>query len=426
MSKLFRLSTSSFLCLLISCPLVLAQSESQTFDSAASSEAAGWTFNDEGQSTERFDENEVQDNRCSEDAPCETNLGWKSSNFAGGVDAGEGGGLVHRSGGLPVGFYADTTIGELNLDMPITASGKVSLVNMNANGHYHFGFFDGQRVLADPFDAGAELGFFFGEPGGDVRPNFRWGHKIQTDSGSNDGNHNGFVEGAEPDVPLDFTISYDPTGDGLLSLAIGDDDPVEVDVPPELREESTTLTAFGIWTATSPGNAGPNYMEIFLDDVTYTSLAVETLPGDFNSSGELDAGDIDLLNAQIAGAGDSSFDLNGDGAVDGTDRNVWVKELKKTWFGDSNLDGEFNSGDFVQVFGAGKYEDGILGNATWAEGDWDGNGDFDSGDLVAAFTDGGFESGPLPAATVPEPSSVCMLLIGTCVLGFRRSVRTND
>ena len=54
-----------------------AQEETQTFDSEASAEAAGWIFNDEGQSDDRYDEDEIQENRCSEDEPCRTDLGWK-------------------------------------------------------------------------------------------------------------------------------------------------------------------------------------------------------------------------------------------------------------------------------------------------------------------------------------------------------------
>ena len=42
------------------------------------------------------------------------------------------------------------------------------------------------------------------------------------------------------------------------------------------------------------------------------------------------------------------------------------------------------------VFQAGEYEDNLVGNSTWAEGDWNGDGEFDSADLVLAFQDNGF------------------------------------
>jgi hypothetical protein len=56
--------------------------------------------------------------------------------------------------------------------------------------------------------------------------------------------------------------------------------------------------------------------------------------------------------------------------------------------GDSNLDGKFDSTDLVHVFQAGKYEDAVSGNATWAEGDWDGDREFTTSDLVFAFQAG--------------------------------------
>ena len=76
--------------------------------------------------------------------------------------------------------------------------------------------------------------------------------------------------------------------------------------------------------------------------------------------------------------------MNNDNLVNGDDRQVWVEDLRTTYFGDSNLDGEFNSSDFVVVFNAGQYEDGVDGNSTWASGDWNGDG---REDLVISHLD---------------------------------------
>jgi hypothetical protein len=103
-----------------------------------------------------------------------------------------------------------------------------------------------------------------------------------------------------------------------------------------------------------------------------------------------------------------------------------VKELKNTWLGDADLSGEFNSGDLVQVFQGGEYEDGVADNSTWAEGDWDGNSDFDSGDFVVAFQDGGFELGPRQIASVPEPSTFALVILGYCGMMLRRRSLVND
>lgn len=141
--------------------------------------------------------------------------------------------------------------------------------------------------------------------------------------------------------------------------------------------------------------------------------------GDFNNSGARDVEDIDLLTAGI-NAGDTSFDLDGDGDVDGEDRVYFVETLSNTFFGDSNFDGEFNSADFVTVFVPAKYETGQA--ATFQEGDWNGDGVFDSADFVTAFVGAGYEGGPREGGlmVVPEPSGAALLLVGLLGLLARR------
>jgi hypothetical protein len=116
-----------------------------------------------------------------------------------------------------------------------------------------------------------------------------------------------------------------------------------------------------------------------------------------------------------AGTNNSFFDLNSDSLVDDVDRRIWVEELKETYFGDSNLDGQFSSLDLVTVFQAAQYEDQIDGNSTWSTGDWNGDVEFTSRDLVLAFTTGGYEQGPRALTqSVPDPGAcgfgVLMLL----------------
>ena len=149
------------------------------------------------------------------------------------------------------------------------------------------------------------------------------------------------------------------------------------------------------------------------------------LPGDYNMDGTLDAVDADLQSAEmkkdVADQDLAKFDHNDDDVVNDLDRSIWVKELRKTWIGDSNLDNEFNSGDLVAVFTAGKYETGEM--AGWAEGDWSGDMVFGSGDLVLAFADGGYENGPPPMNAVPEPSSIVLMVLGSLGVIFARRRR---
>ena len=135
--------------------------------------------------------------------------------------------------------------------------------------------------------------------------------------------------------------------------------------------------------------------------------------GDFNLDGLLDVEDINLLSIEVRNnTHKNSFDLNADSLVNDDDRQIWVDELKSTYFGDANLDGEFNSRDLVLIFQAGEFEDDVIGNSTWATGDWDGNSDFNSGDFVVAFQAGGYEVGQRAAAfSVPEPGMVTTVFL---------------
>jgi hypothetical protein len=142
--------------------------------------------------------------------------------------------------------------------------------------------------------------------------------------------------------------------------------------------------------------------------------------GDFHFDGQRDVTDIDWLSESIRqGVTEPLFDVSGDGQVNQDDRRVWVEQLRRTYFGDANLDGQFNSTDLVLVLAAGEYEDGRAGNSTWATGDWDGDGDFTTRDLVLALAHGGYEAGPRPVTSVPEPAGCSGLALALALLPLR-------
>lgn len=125
----------------------------------------------------------------------------------------------------------------------------------------------------------------------------------------------------------------------------------------------------------------------------------QSLPGDFDADGNLDAADVDLLCAAIqSGNSDAIFDLNADGQVSRSDMDVMINDLLQTSYGDANLDGVFDSRDLVTIFQAGKYEEGVPGNARWVEGDWNCDGQFTTADLVLAFENGGYVAGATAGA----------------------------
>ena len=159
-----------------------------------------------------------------------------------------------------------------------------------------------------------------------------------------------------------------------------------------------------------------------IDAAVDYGLGLGGVPGDFDGSGVLDLPDIDQLTAASAsGNGDTKYDVNQDGRVDRGDVELWIKsrDFAFSWIGDSDLNGLFESGDFVKVFTEGKYETNQP--AVWSQGDWNGDGLFDSSDFVAAFTDGGYEVGPRSAvAAIPEPASIFLMAVGLVILRLTR------
>ena len=68
--------------------------------------------------------------------------------------------------------------------------------------------------------------------------------------------------------------------------------------------------------------------------------------GDLDGTEGLTVTDVELLGRRIRDDSfmdwqRSMFDLNGDSSIDGQDLRTWVVDLKKTWFGDGNVDGQF-------------------------------------------------------------------------------------
>ena len=148
------------------------------------------------------------------------------------------------------------------------------------------------------------------------------------------------------------------------------------------------------------------------------TIAAPRLRGDLNNDWMLSAEDANILSIGIkASVFDSALDFNGDNLLDLADLDSWVHDLKGTYVGDANLDGEFNRRDLIELLQAGTF--GLDVEAGWAEGDWTGDGRFDRSDIVLALQDGGYGRGGLAAINaIPEPSCALLLLVG--VIGILR------
>ncbi len=303
-------------------------------------------------------------------------------------------------------------------------------------------FFDFE---GDVWFGGADMDASFGGDGGaphivDSRPIITYEDALFDDlglsaaGGRSDGE---ILEILEPDHPLAAGLSGeveiyeafqgitqigDPLAEGTDVIAAHLDAPVIAVLEPGaegLNGSPSPRRVISIFS--HDAGFGDDYSEsglALLDASVAYALFGGADPGDFDGDGDLDVADVDGLIAEIVrGTNDGSYDVNNDAAVNADDLNVWVKDLKNTWFGDANLDGEFNSGDLVTVFAAGKYETDQ--SAGWGEGDWNADAMFSSGDLVVAFADGGYEQGPLPAAAaVPEPHAGILAVIGWILISI--------
>ena len=211
-------------------------------------------------------------------------------------------------------------------------------------------------------------------------------------------NVNAFVQRYGADIPL--AGQYGGTADDFVLSNAGE----------TLRLEDRwggVIQEFSYDDAWLPATDGDGYSLTIVDPAANlgqwdlasnwrASLAIDGTPGtddtvDFNGDGALNEVDINTFCGGLR-AHDQQFDLTGDGTVDQRDLDQLVSELIGTSFGDANLDGVFNSNDLVIVLQLAEYEDGIVGNSNWGEGDWNCDGDADTQDIVMAFIGGGYSA----------------------------------
>lgn len=226
--------------------------------------------------------------------------------------------------------------------------------------------------------------------------------------------------GAENDAPVSLQGYFDFVATNQDYLTCED---VTID-----NEAAIELTGqMGVAFFRAFLNGEDDYLQYLSPDY-YADLPVRfSNRSDVTKDGAINQNDIDRLHRQLfRGRFAAQYDIDRDADLDQDDLSILIHEGLNTYFGDANLDGEFNSGDLVDVFQAGEYEDGVEANSSWDSGDWNGDGEFDTGDLVRAFQDGGFEKGPRESvATVPEPSGTIMEMSAVLFLGVRRRRKSN-
>lgn len=285
-----------------------------------------------------------------------------------------------------------------------------------------------RESTADPFTEGRDLG----DTVNASSPYSQWKPSVSSDGLTlfvSDGFFSPPRPGGKGD--LDIWVSYRETLDAEFGP------PVNLnDLWPGSAVNTAGLEGFASISADWPAFGSKLYYNTLGDgsgDIwEATWVAIDAIAGDFNEDNLLDIEDLDLLALAVREMStDIQFDINADATVDFGDIQVWISDFKQTYFGDANLDGEFNSADLVQVFAAGKYEatdrspEGEITNpAMWSTGDWNMDGEFTSSDLVLAFQDGGYEAGPRAVVVaVPEPHGVILFAASSVALLLWRRMR---
>lgn len=135
--------------------------------------------------------------------------------------------------------------------------------------------------------------------------------------------------------------------------------------------------------------------------------------GDVDQNGQTNAADLELLYASIGGSG-ALLDVNVDGSVDLLDASAFVTDLLRTAPGDYNFDGQVDAADYTA------WRDALASGSLAADGNFDGV--ISVADYQVWQTAFGFVRAPLAASlsglstAVPEPSTVCLVLLVAALL----------
>jgi len=147
---------------------------------------------------------------------------------------------------------------------------------------------------------------------------------------------------------------------------------------------------------------------------TYELGESETLPGDFNLDGLLDAMDIDALGVDVASMSNTAlYDLTNDQITSVADIEQWL-QIRGSLNGDADLSGDVAFNDFLVL------SSGFGSAASWTGGDFDGNGTVEFADFLVLSSNFGQSAA---AQSVPEPTSTVMWSVTFMLLGAFRSKR---
>jgi autotransporter-associated beta strand protein len=246
-----------------------ASTVTETFDSAASTAANGWTGSG----------NTANNN----------SYGWSDTQNVPGDAQGEAGGVFARTSAFA--YFADTNGGTLTRTDTLNMSGKFKLLNDNYDGSFRLGFFNTADV-GENF-----VGISFVEPEGGTGDPFR-GYAVVGGTG---GAGTGIIPLTQT-VTITFDLTWTPAveedGSGTLTGTITVPDPDFPEEDPDITNVNVavaagegTFNAFGLASGGSNNNQNQKTAGCYFDDLTYTAVAPTTYTITYNGNGN-DSGTV--------------------------------------------------------------------------------------------------------------------------------------
>ena len=144
------------------------------------------------------------------------------------------------------------------------------------------------------------------------------------------------------------------------------------------------------------------------------SLELISMPGDFNTSGNIDVEDIDVICFRL-GQSQPRIELTGDDTLGLDDVNQLITGIIGTRPGDVDLDGNVDFEDFLVV------ANNFGGTGNWTNGDFDCNRQINFQDFLTLAENFGYSASEemVAAASVPEPTTFSLAFLASIFVALR-------